>query len=165
MKNENKKLSLEDLKNGANGVEEEEQQPTKEQIEQQLVAMKAFNNAQAFKQKKMAEFKANEEERKKKQEEQQTMIDQEHFQKVIDGEEEADSPQEFFDLLDYDVRAAMERKKVEKQMVEDYYEEKAEEEEAEELANGFAEEKEEAVSSDSTEDYQKAADLKTKECI
>ncbi len=31
--------------------------------------------------------------------------------------------------------------------------------------NKIAEEKEEAVSSDSTEDYQKAADLKTKECI
>ena len=143
MENENKKLSLEDLKNEANRVEEEEQQPTKEQVEQQLVAMKAFNNAQAFKQKKMAEFKATEEERKKKQEEEQTIADQEHFQKVVDGEEEAGSPQEFFDLLDYDVKAAMERKKVEKQMVEDYYEEKAEEEEAEELANGFVEEKEE----------------------
>ena len=143
MENENKKLSLEDLKNEANRVEEEEQQPTKEQVEQQLAAMKAFNNAQAFKQKKMAEFKATEEERKKKQEEEQTIADQEHFQKVVDGEEEADSPQEFFDLLDYDVKAAMERKKVEKQMIEDYYEEKAEEEEAEELANGFVEEKEE----------------------
>ena len=143
MENENKKLSLEDLKNEANRVEEEEQQPTKEQVEQQLAAMKAFNNAQAFKQKKMAEFKATEEERKKKQEEEQTIADQEHFQKVVDGEEEADSPQEFFDLLDYDVKAAMERKKAEKQMVEDYYEEKAEEEEAEELANGFVEEKEE----------------------
>lgn len=145
MENENKKLSLEDLKNEANRVEEEEQQPTKEQVEQQLAAMKAFNNAQAFKQKKMAEFKATEEERKKKQEEEQTIADQEHFQKVVDGEEEADSPQEFFDLLDYDVKAAMERKKAEKQMVEDYYEEKAEEEEAEELANGFVEEKEEEV--------------------
>ena len=144
MENENKKLSLEDLKNEANRVEEEEQQePTKEQVEQQLAAMKAFNNAQAFKQKKMAEFKATEEERKKKQEEEQTIADQEHFQKVVDGEEEAGSPQEFFDLLDYDVKAAMERKKAEKQMIEEYYEEKAEEEEAEELANGFVEEKEE----------------------
>ena len=138
MENENKKLSLEDLKNEANRVEE-----AKEQVEQQLAAMKAFTNAQAFKQKKMAEFKATEEERKKKQEEEQTIADQEHFQKVVDGEEEASSPQEFFDLLDYDVKAAMERKKAEKQMVEDYYEEKAEEEEAEELANGFVEEKEE----------------------
>ena len=109
MENENKKLSLEDLKNEANRVEEDEQQPTKEQVEQQLAAMKAFNNAQAFKQKKMAEFKATEEERKKKQEEEQAIVDQEHFQKVVDGEEEADSPQEFFDLLDYDVKAAMER--------------------------------------------------------
>ena len=120
MENENKKLSLEDLKNEANRVEEEEQQPTKEQVEQQLAAMKAFNNAQAFKQKKMAEFKATEEERKKKQEEEQTIADQEHFQKVVDGEEEAGSPQEFFDLLDYDVKAAMERKKAEKQMIEEY---------------------------------------------
>ena len=87
MENENKKLSLEDLKNEANRVEEEEQQePTKEQVEQQLAAMKAFNNAQAFKQKKMAEFKATEEERKKKQEEEQTIADQEHFQKAVDGE-------------------------------------------------------------------------------
>lgn len=134
---EENKLTLSDLQN-----ETEEQEKPKISKEEIMATMKANQNAQAYKERKRKELEEQTKAQAQQQQELSEKEQQEHMQRVYEGQEAPANAQEMYDGIYNNIQKTMERKKIEKQMIDEHFEQKEEdakeEQEIEDLLNGKA---------------------------
>ena len=94
-------------------------------------ATMAKNNAEAYKARKLAEMKAQEKAYQEEQDRLQAEAQEEHMKNVLSGDEKPDNSQEYFSALLNNVNNTIDRKRMEKDMIDNYKEEKKEQEEEE----------------------------------
>lgn len=134
---EENKLTLSDLQN-----ETEEQEKPKISKEEIMATMKANQNAQAYKERKRKELEEQTKAQAQQQQELSEKEQQEHMQRVYEGQEAPANAQEMYDGIYNNIQKTMERKKIEKQIIDEHFEQKEEdakeEQEIEDLLNGRA---------------------------
>ena len=118
---EENKLTLSDLQN-----ETEEQEKPKISKEEIMATMKANQNAQAYKERKRKELEEQTKAQAQQQQELSEKEQQEHMQRVYEGQEAPANAQEMYDGIYNNIQKTMERKKIEKQIIDEHFEQKEE---------------------------------------
>lgn len=134
---EENKITLSDLQN-----EVQEQEKPKISKEEIIAAMTANQNAQAYKERKRKELEEQNKALAQQQQELSEKEQQEHMQRVYEGQEAPANAQEMYDGIYNNIQKTMERKKIEKQIIDEHFEQKEEdakeEQEIQDLLNGKA---------------------------